>query len=289
LKHNINVNRDKGLKISESEFGEIVNIKSKMSCKSYYINKNNNDKIIIKPYWLLGFVEGEGTFGYKYTVPYFQIAQHINNRDVLDSIDIFLSELIKNNSSKLIDFHMTKIINKKTNVLSYTIQDIEILNNYIIPFFSNMIFKSRKKLDYEMWVYAINIRIKGYHQIKEGKNILMKISKGSNKYRYSNYKLEKTVLPTKNEINNLFSLPIIYSGNKGLTYKEQIIEYALKNKRRKGYPVYVYKDGKEIEMSHFSSYSLAIRTLNINSNIISRYIDTGKLYKNKYIFSSTKL
>lgn len=55
-----------------------------------------------------------------------------------------------------------------------------------------------------MWIHAINIRIKGYHLIKEGKNILMKISKGTNKYRYSNYKHRKFILPTNNEINSLF-------------------------------------------------------------------------------------
>jgi hypothetical protein len=117
----------------------------------------------------------------------------------------------------------------------------------------------------------------------------MKISKGTNKYRYSNYKHRKFILPTNNEINSLFLLPSIYSDTKGLTYKEQITKYALKHKRRKGYPVYVYTDGKEIDMSPFSSYYLGTKTLKIESNIISRYIDTGKLYKNKYIFSSTKL
>ena len=31
---------------------------------------------------------------------------------------------------------MTKVINKKTNVLSYTLQNVEILYKYIVPFFS---------------------------------------------------------------------------------------------------------------------------------------------------------
>lgn len=118
-----------GKKISESEFEEIVNIKLKMSCKNFNINENSKDKIIIKPYSLLGYVEGEGTYGYKYTVPYFQLAQHVKNRNVLDSINMFFSELIKNkiSTSELIDFHMSKVINKKTNILSYILQNVEIL------------------------------------------------------------------------------------------------------------------------------------------------------------------
>jgi hypothetical protein len=33
--------------------------------------------------WLLGFLEGEGTFGYKNLVPYFQISQHKRSLYVL--------------------------------------------------------------------------------------------------------------------------------------------------------------------------------------------------------------
>lgn len=34
------------------------------------------NKVIINMWWLLGFVEGEGTFGYTVSIPYFQIAQN---------------------------------------------------------------------------------------------------------------------------------------------------------------------------------------------------------------------
>ena len=39
----------------------------------------------IDPYWLLGFIEGEGTFGIKSMVPYFQVGQHIRSDIVLHS------------------------------------------------------------------------------------------------------------------------------------------------------------------------------------------------------------
>jgi hypothetical protein len=38
----------------------------------------------------MGFVEGEGTFGYKHLVPYFQIGQHGKNYFVLKAIELFL-------------------------------------------------------------------------------------------------------------------------------------------------------------------------------------------------------
>ena len=53
--------------------------------------------------------------------------------------------------------------------------------------------------------------------------------------------------------------------------------------------VYVYMDGKELNSSPFNSYYSASKELKLDSNIISRYIDTEKLYNNKYIFSSVRL
>lgn len=287
FKHNININRSKGKIITDVEFQRFVDIKVNMSYKIEIVNNDIN--AIINPNWLLGFVEGEGTFGYKYTVPYFQIAQNTKDKRLLNNISVFFSDLIKHNSSNEGPFNMSKTLNKKTNVLSYTIQDLEILYNYIIPFFSNMKFKTRKKFDYEMWVIAINIRLKGYNLIREGKDILYRISKSTNKYRYSNYKSTKIILPTDDEINYLFSLPSIYLGDDNKSYKEQILDYAIKSKRRRGYLVYVYIEGKELNASPFNSYSSAGKELKLNSNIISRYIDTGKLYNNRYLFSSEKL
>ena len=40
----------------------------------------------IGPYWFLGFVEGEGTFGIKNLSPYFQIAQHKKSATLLEAV-----------------------------------------------------------------------------------------------------------------------------------------------------------------------------------------------------------
>jgi len=55
--------------------------------------------------------------------------------------------------------------------------------------------------------------------------------------------------------------------------------------------VYLYKDNRLVEGSPFSKYSDVHKTLGLNpsSNTCNRYLDTGKLYKNRYLFSSTPL
>jgi len=80
---------------------------------------------------------------------------------------------------------MTKTKNIKTNVLSYTIQNMDILYKLIIPFFQSMKFNSRKSFDFKIWSYSVKLRILGYHELKEGKRLLLKLSRGTNKYRYN--------------------------------------------------------------------------------------------------------
>jgi hypothetical protein len=317
LKDQVNLNRENGIKMSEKEFKDFNSFKLNMSI----INQNVSDTFNIisldnRPFWLLGFVEGEGTFGYKYRVPYFQIGQHKRSINALNSIENFLLKNVINlNNNSRYDFKMTKVLNKRTNVSSYTIQDMDILYKYIVPFFESMKFRSRKSLDFYLWSIAIKIRIYGYHTLKEGKYILTQISEGTNKFRYNRFTSRKetnifksrevtrdvTPLPSvisKNieentlflgkEIDNLFSMPPIFNQNGHSSHLEQALLHARRNSSRKGYPVYIYENGIEMDISPFSSYASATKNIGLDSNVIRRYIDTGKQYKNKYTFYSFK-
>ena len=93
---------------------------------------------LVSPYWVLGFVEGEGTFGYRSLVPYFQVCQHSRDIYVLDLVKKFLESLpldplIRTNLSIKSSF-VTKIYNKNTNVYSYIISDLDVLFYIIVPF-----------------------------------------------------------------------------------------------------------------------------------------------------------
>jgi hypothetical protein len=56
--------------------------------------------LLVNPYWLLGFIEGEGTFGFKNLSPYFQIGQHIKSLRLLQGIVLFLQSLPKGFTKK---------------------------------------------------------------------------------------------------------------------------------------------------------------------------------------------
>lgn len=139
--------------LTTTEYNYIIKLKNSMKeamdivqhrdTKCQHVDKLDS----ISPYWrLLGFVEGEGTFGYRSLVPYFQVCQHSRDIYVLNLVKKFLESLpldpLTNISCKQSSF-VTKIFNKKTNVYSYIISDLDVLFNIIVPFFSKLKFKTR--------------------------------------------------------------------------------------------------------------------------------------------------
>lgn len=267
-----------------------------MNSKRLTIDKEQEDflsnKVSINTWWLLGFVEGEGTFGYKHLVPYFQIAQHKKNLFVLVAIETFLSNIFKE-STKTLDceeFNVKYKLNKVTGVYSITLERIDLIVYYIVPLFESMSFFTRKSVDYHYWVISVIMHKFGYYYLPEGKKIALQISSGTNKYRYSTNDLNKTELPGVDSLSKLFAQTPPFDVNSGRSHFELVREFTISKGGRKGFIVYVHSSEgyKELKGSPFSSYGAAHIAIDLKpgSRVIGRYIDTGKLYKDKYIFSS---
>ena len=69
--------------------------------------------------------------------------------------------------------------------MSYLINDIDVLFDYIVPFFEKLNFQTRKFVDFQLWSVAIKIHKLGYFYISEGRDLLVKIASSTNKFRYS--------------------------------------------------------------------------------------------------------
>ena len=89
-------------------------------------------------------MEGEGTFGYKHLVPYFQIAQNNKNLFVLEAIEGYLLKTFKLSSSQEVFKYS---LNKGTGVYSLVVYTVDINFYYLLPFFESMTFFSRKNVD----------------------------------------------------------------------------------------------------------------------------------------------
>jgi hypothetical protein len=72
---------------------------------------------------------------------------------------------------------------------------------------------------------------------------------------------------------------------------DHVRAFSIANRSEKSNTVYIYEGKNRIKGSPFASYSAAHKSLGLksSSNTCNRYIDTNRLYKNKYLFSSNPI
>jgi hypothetical protein len=82
-------------RLSGEEFIFIKSIISNMNSTRTTYNYDIIPSLVVDPFWLLGLIEGEGTFGLRNLTPYFQLAQHNRSLMILNTISSYLSNLPK--------------------------------------------------------------------------------------------------------------------------------------------------------------------------------------------------
>jgi hypothetical protein len=136
----------------------------------------------------------------------------------------------------------------------------------------------------------VNLRALGYTSTSLGKTYFQDILANMNNRRYSTNQIQPK-LPNLNKIQDFMNnTPPIFDLNSGLIYKQLAMTEGLKEymaKKRIG--VNVYDDGKLVDGSPFPSLSdaaLALFGSKVRWSVISRYMDTNKLYKKRFKFES---
>ena len=286
--------------ISDVDMKKIVSIKNSMNSKrEIFTYGASKSQIIINPNLFIGFIEGEGTFGIKTgSSLYFQVAQKNTSQECLNGITNFLLNLSSNAitynndpDSKILPINITNTINVRTNVVSLAIANTDALYYYLLPFLDSSKFYSRKEIDFKLWRMALLLKIYGYYYTTEGKNLFLDIAGIINK-RYSTY---PSVSDTNEVINNITERfknimpkdsPFCVKLN--IPHTENVRKYSIKNRSENPKIVYIYVNNEMVTGSPFTSFSSAHKALGLkpSSNTCNRYIDTNRLYKNKYIYTS---
>lgn len=189
-------------------------------------------------------------------------------------------------------------------MISLSINNIDYLYYVLIPLFNNNMY-SRKDIDFKLWKIVVTCHKLGYHLIEEGRNLIVLIFNNINNKRYT------TTTTNNNNDNNIFKeidnlynklllTPPMININSTKSHLALVLEYTNKNKTNKTIYIYELKDYQFnpiqevicdtclIEGSPFKTYADANSAINLNrsSRTIYRYLDTNKLYKNKYLITS---
>ena len=246
---------------------------------SQFINKN----------WLVGFVEGDGTFYFSHSGVVFGITQ--KDKKILEAIQTFLRNipLLPPHENLFQPNKPNGVIKNNTNSFQLVITDKDILFQYIYPFFRfrDVNFYSRKGIDFSIWSLVLYIFIHGYHNLPEVRKLLLNLSNNMNSKRYFS---DLSDFIEEDEIKTLFKMEPPFDIHSGKSHFILSKEYSLFKGSRKGFKVYIYKNGVEVKGSPFDSFRSGGRAINLNSvSSIKNYLDTGKIFKDGYTFYSKPL
>ena len=279
-------------KLNKEELNQILEIKSTMNSKRWEFDINDLPKRFLSPSRLLGFIEGDGTFCMPNMIPTLSIKQHSKNIHFFYEIAEFLIKLpycpeIGTKLDKLNTKPTPGVSRDSPTTCILSVSNILQLYNYILPFFKTLTFKTRKGVDFQLWELAVKLKALGHTTNPEGKKCFIEINKYINK-RYSTSTLVAEA-PNLQKIYEILNKPPIFDLSSGLSYKSLSDIIKVSKKGHSGFGVNVYDNGELVVGSPFSSYTQAALALgNINvSSVISKKIDTDKLYKGRYKFESS--
>jgi hypothetical protein len=139
----------KTTRVSGEKLEWAINIMNNMNSRRTEYNYSLIPSLRINPYWLLGFIEGEGTFGFKNLSPYFQIGQHIKSLKVLQGIVLYLQSIPKGFTMSINSLPpiVSSTLHSNNTVSVISINNIDALYDYLLFFLLDMPFQTRKAED----------------------------------------------------------------------------------------------------------------------------------------------
>nr|YP_009663731.1 hypothetical protein [Dactylella tenuis]QCW06868.1 hypothetical protein [Dactylella tenuis] len=220
FKKAFNLYHNKNEVLTEELIDKLIKLKNGMNS-----NRTNFDMpvnhIKITAYWFLGLIEGEGSFNLWRSdlVPVFSIVLTEHQSPVIVKIKEFLIENLgfdensiwKLNNSSNMGINIQKARNNSKSSVLFIIKNIRLLHNYLIPFFDQLTFLSKKAQDFNDFKLICYTVYKGAHKKDPIKSLILKLSRSMNNFRLSTYcgsiPAEKLTENERDIINN--ALPLV--------------------------------------------------------------------------------
>lgn len=261
-------------RLSGSDLSEVKQIIAGMnSGRTNYSGAPEPSEVCI--YWLIGFFEAEGTVGLKNNHPYVQVAQHARSQQVLVAIQNTLHKLLSN------DLVFSLTLNSKTNVYTLSLTGIDVLYTHFLPHIISLPFVTRKQIDISLWAIVIHLYYTGIAYTTQGRALIRHIGSYMNNGRYSTSSTQLEEPSLEMIINVLMTTPPVIR-TPGISQ----VEYSKQIARVIEVTIYIY-DRNKLHSIH-NSYASAQEALGIKrtARTVSRLLDSGRLYNNRYEFTS---
>jgi len=178
---------------TEDIFKEIISLKNGMNSKRTEFKMPDFHIPLITSNWLLGFVEGEGSFSVRRGSSKFEllfsISQSVKDEILMDAIKQFFENLPGTHGLDIVkkSIYNPKGVNHQP-VIQLVISQTDYIKNVLIQFFSSLEWHSKKELDFNDWVIIFNLKERGHHYQEEGLRVLNTIVNQMNNSRLSTSK-----------------------------------------------------------------------------------------------------
>lgn len=279
---------------------EILSLKDQMNTRRTFKPFDLNNPYQLQPgdnlpniniFWLIGFIEADGSFYMSFSDVILAIGQKYINMNVLKAIELFINNL-PNSYKKTVDSPQpiaTFSFAKQTGVVLIKWSKVDAIYDYILPLLETYknVFVTRKKEDFLLWRVAITLKKTGLIYTPQGKDLLTKIQTNFNQRRYTNNKIATPVTAvTQAEINSVLSLPPVFDLDSGKSHAQLTSIYVGVTRKLNKLDgttqiINVYSIGGEL-LHSFSSNKEAIETLSLSRTTFYRYLNSDRVYKNKY-------
>lgn len=282
---------------------EILTIKSTMNSKrsdteAARLLCEKSHKVRITDHWLLGFIEGDGSFSITKAdfILTFSISQK-GNLVLMEAIRSYLFNLkdrgswgsltpeIKVPVSDRNVIYLTKTKSKASPSYTYVliVKSRQYVNNVLIPYFDSLTFHSKKKLDYLDWKSIGLLKSKGLHYLSEGKELIELILSQMNNNRLSdsgNSVVDRDYI--KSEIARLLNGPSNYETIKGKIFIKSLNKYQSLSFLEKKTKV-VLRDLEGLEFQTFESMNRCAEFLGVSTHTVSKRKRTNSpiIFNNK--------
>lgn len=292
---------------------EIGNIKQSMNSKRTEYKEELNEELIIQsegnrygPHkihitdnWLLGFIEGDGSFSITKAdfILTFSISQK-GNLALMEAIKKYIlniPNLLESAGSNLDIYkkggrsvvYLTKSKNKYTNTSEFTqfnyvliIKSKDFVNNVLIPYLDSLTFHSKKELDYLDWKSINQLKNLGLHYSlplrgEEGIGLITLIINQMNNNRLSNSSEARNTPVNREYINNeltrLLNGPSNYEIIKGRKFIKSLNKFLIARVKTQ----VILKDKEGLTFKTFESMNNCAKFLGVSTHTVSKRIRTG--------------